>query len=517
MENANKRIAKNTVYMYVRLVTTMVIGLYISRLALEVLGVSDFGLFSVVGGVLAIFTFISSSLSSATTRFFNIEMGKPDGDVNASFNINLVLHTAMAAVVLVLSESIGMWYIHNHLNVAPDRMGDAVFIFHVSMLTACIGIVNTPYQSLITAHERFRFLTVLDITNSVIRLCGILLLSIAPREGISATVGGCHLEISLLRLYSIIFALTTANSFAAAHWLAWREWRDIIKIRFVGEWKRYKAVLVYNNWNLLATLTYMTNNSGTDLLLNAFFGTAMNGAFAISRTVKQAIANFTGNFDSASAPQIIQAYAAGDSKRYTYLCNQIGRINILAFELIGFPLLVELDFVLKIWLGKVPDGAYTLTFLSIIQGGLALTCGGIYNLINATGKIKWFKINTSFFFLIAIPIGYALFSIGYPPYSILIVLILAEILQRVVQLLLMHRLLGFDSWQYAREAYGKPALIGLIASAGLYAHSLMTDESAAKSIGAIAVCTVLTVILIYTIGLKREERMTVKHFIASRL
>lgn len=496
MASANTRIARNTIYMYIRLITTMVIGLYVSRLAIALLGVSDYGLFSVVGGVLAMFTFISGSLASATSRFFNIEMGKKGGDVNASFNINLVLHCAMAAIVLLLAESIGMWYIYHHLNVEPGKLDDVVFVYQVSILTACLGIVNTPYQSLLTAHEKFGFLAMVDTANSLLRLACVVGLTLLPEAG--------------LRLYSLIFALTTATTFVAYHYKAFLGWRDTIRLRFVRGWGRYREVLVFNNWNLLATMAYMANSSGVDLLLNAFFGTPMNGAFAVSKTVKSSIMNFTDNFDTASAPQIVQSYAAGDRERYTYLCNKLGRINILMFELMCFPLLMELHFVLQLWLGNVPAGAYELTFLGIIQGGIALTNGGIFNLINATGRIKWFKINVSFFFLVCLPAGYCMFSLNMPYYSIVLLLIAADIAQRAVQLVLMRRLLGFDSLQYARKAYLRPAAIAAIMALFIYIRSQIVVDSAAMHLLIIAATAVLTIILVYTIGLTSGERKALR-------
>lgn len=497
MRSANRRIAKNTAFMYVRLLTTMVIGLYVSRLALEILGVSDYGLFAVVGGVLAMFTFISNSLASATSRFFNTEMGKKDGDVNASFNINLLLHVCLAIIIFALAETIGLWYVYNRLNVESGKLADAVFVYHISIITACLGIVNGPYQSLFAAHERFKFMAVMDIVNSLVRLGCILMLSLYHGD-------------NALRVYSIIFSLTTANTFVVYHWVAYRNWAHIIKYRFVGGWQRYREVLSFGGWNVLATMAYMVRSSGSDLLLNSFFGTAMNGAFALSRTVNQSIMSFTGSFDSASAPQIIQSYAAGDNDRCTYLCNKIGRINILMFELLCIPLLIELDFVLRLWLGKVPDGAYMLTYLNILVGGMSLTCGGIFNLINATGRIKWFKVNTSTLFIACIPIGYILFDNGFPAYSILVLFLVADVLQRGVQLYLMHRLLGFDSWRYAREAYGRPMVIGIIAAAGFYLHSFLDIESALESIATIGATAVLTILLIYGIGLTGDERAAIK-------
>lgn len=504
MQAANRRIAKNTAYMYVRLITAMVVGLYTSRLVLEILGVSDYGLFAVVGGVLAVFTFISSSLATATSRFFNIEMGREGGDVNASFNINLVLHAALALIIFVLAETVGLWYVYNRLNVAPGKLDDAVFVYHVSILTACLGIVNNPYQSLLTAHERFKLLAVVDIANTLLRLGCVLLLALY--HGPYA-----------LRLYSVIFALTIANSFVVYHVVAHRRWRAIVARRFVVGWSRYRSVLTFGGWNVLATVSYTARSSGSDLLLNSFFGTAMNGAFAISKTVNSCLTTFTGNFDNASAPQIIQAYAAGDRQRYTYLCNKLGRINLLMFELMAFPLLVQLDWLLHLWLGTVPAHALEFCLLYIVISGVALSCGGIYNLMNACDNIKWFKINCSFFFLVCIPVGYVMFRAGYPAYTILVLFLVADVMQRAVQLVLLKRIMGFDSWGYVKEAYARPLLIGALLTALLLAVKAMPIDGAVGKAVSIVVCLIATVLLVVFVGLKQSERKELQTFIRKRI
>lgn len=493
MLSQNHRIARNTFYMYVRQITIMVVGLYTSRLVLETLGVSDYGLFAVVGGVLAIFTFISSSLAIATSRFFNIEMGRKGGDVNASFCINLTLHAVFALIIFALAETVGLWYVCNRLNVAEGKFTDAVFVYQVSIITACLGIFNTPYQSLFTAHEQFSFLAVIDIANSLIRLGCIVLL------------GFYHGPYSL-RLYSIIFALTIANTFVVFYIKAHRMWRDTVRLRVVSGWHRYKAVLGFGGWNVLATLAYTARSSGSDLLLNSFFGTAMNGAFAISKTVNNSLVVFTGNFDNASAPQIIQAYAAGDSRRYTFLCNKLGRINLLVFELIAFPLLIQLDFVLHLWLGSVPNHTLEFCTLYIVAGGVAMSCGGIYNLMNASGDIKWFKISCSFFFIACIPIGYVLFSHGFPAYTILVLFLVADMAQRVVQLWLLNRIVGFDAWHYVKEAYTRPLAIAIVLTVVIFSSRLLPIDTMTLKLVSITLCLILTILLVLFVGLHADER-----------
>lgn len=302
---ANKKIAKNTIFMYIRLFTTMVIGLYTSRLVLLILGVSDYGLFSIVGGVLAMFTFISGSLASATSRFFNVEMGKTNGNVNRCFNINFTLHVSLSIIVLILAETIGLWYIYNKLNIETGKMDDALFVYQVSILTACLGIINNPYTSILGAYERFNFLAGVDIINTLIRLVCVILLQ--------------YIEDNTLCFYSIIMSLTTINTFIVYHWAVAKNWPNIIKFKFVKGWKNYREVLVFSNWNLLSTVALMARTTGCDLIINSFFGTMVNGAFAISKTINNYVVTFSTNFDSASAPQIIQSYSSGNLARCNYL------------------------------------------------------------------------------------------------------------------------------------------------------------------------------------------------------
>lgn len=497
MESANRRIAKNTLYMYIRLFTTMFIGLYTSRIVLQVLGVSDYGLFSVVGGVLAMFTFISGSLGTATSRFLNTEMGKPDGDVNRIFNVNVILHILLALVIFILAETIGLWYIHNMLSVASGKMQDAVFIFHIAIITACLGIINTPYASLFTAHERFKFLAQFDIFNTLFRFGCILLLQFYHGN-------------YTLRIFAIIMTFTTANTFVVFHLLAAKYWPDTIKYRFVRGWKYYKDVLVFGNWNLLATMAYMLRNSGCDLIVNTYFGTSVNGSFAIGKNVNQYVSDFSLKFDSASAPQIIQAYAANDKDRYVFLSNKIGKYGLLLFLIVFFPLYIELDFILHIWLGEVPDGALLFTQLNLIIAGWSLSSGGLFHVINASGKIKWFKIELSILFVLCLPIGYILFKFGYPPYSILILFLIADIVQRFIQLFLAKILLGFDSWNYVKNAYFRPLLIVVIMTLLLNMYdSTMYDTALLKCISIVS-CLLFMLFLTYWIGFTEEERTILK-------
>lgn len=499
----NKKIAKNTIFIYFRLFTTMIIGLYSSRIVLQVLGVSDFGIFSVVGGVLAMFTFITASLGAATSRFFNVEMGKEHGDVNKIFNVNQLLHIVLAAIIFVLAETIGLWYIYNKLVLPEGKLVDALFVYQVSIVTICLGIINEPYSSLFSAHEKFGFLTTFDIANTLFRFVCVLALLYLPGNS--------------LRYYSIIMSLTTINTFLVFHVYAAHKWPQIIKLRFIKGWSNYKPLLSFSGWNLLSTVSFMARSSGSDLLLNSFFGTAVNGAYAISRSVNNYVSTFAANFDVASGPQIIQSYSSGNTERCNYLVNKLGRFSLLLFEVIFFPLYIELDFILHLWLGNVPDGVLTFCQINLILCGISLSCGGFSQLISASGKIKWFKIEISSFFLVCIPIGYVLFKLGYSQYSLLIMFIIADLLQRAVQMVLLKTVLNFDSIQYMKEAYVKPIIIAIIMSVLLFGYSCLDITNTFVRLLSIVACFIITTAIVYYIGLTSGEKTKVVSMLKNKI
>ncbi len=491
-QSSNKKIAINTIYMYARLFITMAIGLYTSRVVLLILGVSDYGLFNVVGGIVALFGFISNSLGAASARFLNAEMGKPGGDVNRIYNINFTLHIIFSAILFILAESIGLWYVLNNLSIAPGKLSDALFVYQVSIITACIGIISTPCSSIFSAKEKFGFLSILDIINTIVRLLCVIALQ--------------YYKGNSLRFYSLIMSFTTINSFVIYYWLSIKWWPSIVKWRFIRGWNNYRPVLSFGSWNLLSTASMMARNTGTDLVLNSFFGTITNGVYAISRSVSNYVTIFSSNFDSASAPQIIQSYNSGDFQRSNYLVNKMGRFCLLLFELVLFPLWIELDFILHLWLKNVPDGVLFLCKLNLILAAVSLSGGGIVTLINASGKIKWFKIEQSICFLLCIPLGILLFKIGFPDYTIMVLFILADLIQRLIQLVLLKKLLLFNSLHFTKEAYLRPIIIAIIMGLFVYGYSLLSVESIWLKVLAILITFFVTAFVIYTYGLYNDER-----------
>ncbi|MCI6160837.1 MAG: oligosaccharide flippase family protein [Prevotella sp.] len=500
----NKRIAKNTVFIYVKLLLTMIIGLYTSRTILCILGVSDYGLLNVTGGVLGMFTFLSAGLGGATTRFINFEMGKKEyGNLNRVFNICLTLHFVIAAVVFLLGETIGVYYIYHYLNVENGRQDDAMFIYQISIVFTCIGIINGPYGGLLNAYEKFFETTVINIISTSITLLIVIALTF---------VGG-----DVLRLYVALSTLTSVFSFLAIQYLAHHYWPDTVKLKFVRRDSRYKEIISYSGYNIGSTLSLMARSTGSDLLINLFFGTAVNGAYAVARSVQNYVNTFVSNFDAAAAPQITQAYSGHDANRYNYIIFKVGKFGFLAMLLAYFPLNAELLWILELWLGNVPESTLQFCQCTLLIVLVSSTSGGIAQFINGSGKIKWFKIESSVLFLLCIPVGYILFKQGFPAYSILVLFVIADILQRCIQLVLLKVILNFDVVIYIREVYVRPFVITGIMYFYLFIYSRLPLDGHAFHFWGFVFTFLLTLFFVLYVGLKSNERKVIYDVIKKKV
>ena len=490
--SANIRIARNTVVIYARMVVTILVGLITSRLVLQALGADDVGLYSAVGSTVALISFITGALTATTVRFMNIEMGKPDGDTNRMFNICHVIHIGGALLLFAILETVGLWYIHNHLNVLPGKEADAMFVFQVSTLVACLGISNVPFQSLFTVHERFVTIALVDIVNALVKL--------------GLVIGLLYWKGNGLRMYAVLMSVTTWISFIVYHWLCRRRWPDIVRWKPVRERKAYKEVLVFNNYNLLSSASMIARSQGSNMLINAFFGTAVNAAFYYAGTVQNYVNQFIANFDMAAAPQITQNIGAGNRERSLALTERVCRICLLLFLLLFFPLWSELDFILRAWLGaKIPEGTVLMCRWTLLVAAASATSAGLAQLINAFGRIKWYKIEFSVLYLGCLVAGWLLFRSGYPAYSIIVCFVVADLLSRVIQLILLRFQFGFDLKRFVKEAYLRPAGAALLLIGWLALYRLLPLESAWAKVGGIILTGIVTAVVLYFIGLKPSE------------
>lgn len=490
--SGNKRIAKNTLVIYGQLLLRLILGLYTSRLALEALGVSDFGLYSVVAGVVGLFTFVSASLANTTIRFVNVERGKPDGDLNKVFNVCHVLHIVMAVLLLLLLEIGGIYYINHFLNIEPGREADAMFAFQVAIIVCCLGIVNVPFSSLFNATEKFLFTAVVAISIKVAQL--ILLFWLLTYEG------------NRIKAFALIESLTTLTSFMVYHYYCYCQWPNVVKWRFYNKSKLYKEILIFSFYNLLSTIAGYARGQGSMLLINYFFGTIINGAFAVAKILERNLYMFANNFQSAAEPQITQNYSSGNTERVFYLASRVGKYCIMMMLIAFFPLWAELDFILHVWLIKVPDEALIFCQMILLLVLVSVTDGGLSIVVNASGKVSKFKTIYSIITLLCIPIGYWVLKVGGPAYMVLVVFLIADIIWRIIQIFMMHCILQFPVLRYCREAYFPLIVVLLPIIICMMITSLIPIESPMWHIGHLLFILAVTICSSFCFGLKKNER-----------
>lgn len=477
---------------YGQMMLRVLLGLYTSRLALEALGVSDFGLYSVVAGVIVLFTFISESLSGTTIRFVNVERGKKDGDLNRVFNACHVLHLGLALFLFFILEIGGVFYIHHYLNVEPGKETDAMFVFQIGVVMCCLGIINMPFSSLFNAAEKFLFVAVVAISVKVVQL--LLLFWLLTYEG------------SRIRAFALIETLTMLTSFVVYHYYCYRRWPEVVKWKFVQRWAVYKEMILFSYYNLLSSMAGMARGQGSLLLINYFFGTVVNGAFAVAKTIERNIHPFAFNIQSAAEPQITQSYSSGDMERVFFLTSRIGKYSMLMMMLAFFPLWAELDFILGIWLVTVPEGAVVFSKMILLLVFVYITNGGLSHVVHASGKVSKFETTFSIITLMCIPIGFVALRAGSPAYMVLVIFIIADSVWRIIQICMMRSILHFPVIRFCRETYLPVFIASLPVIVCMIVTSWVQNESNLWHFSHFVLILLAVVISVYYLALKKRER-----------
>ncbi len=488
----NKRIAKNSLVIYANLLLRMLLGLYTSRIALEALGVSDYGLFYVVGGVVTLFGFIFDSLSSTTYRFINFEQGKENGDVNKIFNACHVMHLLMAIVIFLLLETFGLYYIDNCLNVAVGKENDAFFVFQVAVIFCCIGIANVPFSGLLYAVENFKLNAVVNISVKIVQL--LLLFWLLSYDG------------NRIRVFALIIALTKMACFITYHIYCHNHWPDIVKWRFSKDWGLYKKIGSFSTYNLLSFISSMGRNQGSNLLINIFFGTSINGAFSLAKTIERNLLPFSNNLLSATAPQIIQNYSSGDMRRVYNLTSRAGKYVMLVMLIAFFSLWIELDFVLRIWLGYVPPNTLEFCRFILLLVFIGVTDAGLSHVINASGKVARFTTVYCMINVLCILMGFLLLNAGSPAYMLLLIFLVADSVWRVIQFIMVRQILDFPIKQFIRDVYYPVLKVILCMLLFIGVLSLLNIECGLWHVCRIFLIFIAAVLFVFFVGLKNTER-----------
>ena len=433
----NKRIAKNTVFMAVRMAITMGISLYTSRVVLAQLGFVDFGIYNVVGAVALFMGFFNSALAYAMQRFMNVELGQTGGrDMQRVFSACCVCTLIVTGVFIAVAEAGGMWFLNNHLSIPAERMHDARIVFQLSLLIVACELLRVPYNSLIIAHERMAFFAYNSIVEAVLKLAVVVLLMIA---------GGNKLLIYVGSLVGVAVIITGAYVvYCRRHFptLRFSLARGRGKVREIGK---------FAGWNLLTCISDLAFLQGSPIILNIFFGVTLNATMGIANQVKTAVYAITRGMQVASNPQIIQSYAAGNSVDFTGLVDRISRLSFYIVLFLGLPIILNAGFILSLWLTDVPPDCGVFVRLMVLFCIVDSLTAPLWAAMQATGNIARYQIVMSAGWLMSLPLIWGGYRLGFPSYWLLAVWCIIDFVLLWIRLFFNERSCGIRVSLYVRR------------------------------------------------------------------
>lgn len=488
----NKRIAKNTLLLYIRMLLTMVVSLYTSRVVLGALGVEDYGIYNVVGGVITMFTFINGAMVSSTQRYLNFELATSNADkLRSIFTTSMQIHALIALAIILLGETVGLWFLMNKLVIPEARMTAAMWVYQCSILSCAVGIMSTPYNADIIAHEKMSAFAYISILDVCLRLLIVYLLVISPYDKLIVYA----ILILLVQLLIRYIYSRYCNKHFKETLLEWKINRPLLK-----------EMAGFAGWSFWGNLAGILHTQGLNMMLNIFFGPIVNAARAIAVQVQGAILQFVCNFQTALNPQITKTYASGNLEQMHSLMFRSARFSFLLLFFISLPVLLETDFILTIWLKTVPADAVIFTQIMICISLIYSTANPCVIANQATGKVKVYQMVVGGILLSILPISYIVLKLGAPAYSVFIVHFFVESVAQFSRMYMLRKLINLPMWQYMRNIY-LPIVATVIISIVLpiIIHALM-EEGWLRFITVGLTCVVSVGTCVLLIGMTETER-----------
>lgn len=495
----NRRIAKNTFLLYLRMFFAMAVSLYTSRIVLAQLGIVDFGIYNVVGGFVTIFAVINSAMTGSTQRFLTIELGRNNSRrLHLIFNTSMQIHLLISVIVVIVAEIAGLWFMQNKMQIPSERMDAAYWVFQFSVLSMVVSFVNVPYTALIIAYEKMGAFAYISVLEVLLKLASAFLLMISP--------------IEKLKFYAILmFACPLVVRFCYMTYCN----RHFVesKLKMVFDKGLFKEMAVFASWGLFGQLAGVGMTQGVNVLLNMFFGPVVNAARGVAVQVQGAVSQFALNFQTAVNPQITKTYAGDNLEEMHRLICRSAKFSFILLFAIGLPLIIEAPVVLGLWLKQVP--ANTVPFLRIIL--LITIVDSVANPMMvaaaATGKIKRYQTAVGGLLLLVVPLAYAVLKLGAPPISVFIVHFIICIIAFVARLYIVAPLTKLRPIMFFRNVVFKCVCVAAVSFVISYGIYVIFPKN---TICALLICIMTAVIVCmvsYLIGLSREERQFAKKIV----
>ena len=489
---SNKKLAKNTLFMYFRMLLTMIVGLYTSRVVLQTLGIEDFGIYNVVGGIVVLFTFINSAMSTVTQRHLAYELGKVNGNMSKIFSMCFNIHVGIAIIITLLAETAGLWFLNYKMNFPENKMFIVNIVYQITILTTIANIIRVPYNALILAEEHMNFYAYTGIVEALLKLFIVYVLIFLP--------------INKLILYSILLFLVVFIINIIYIYYCKRQFSDIRLIK-VHDKIIYKRLLSFSGWSMFGSLANVGYQQGINVLINIFYGVTFNTVVGIANQVNTNISNFVVNFQQALNPQLIRTQSSGDKERQFSLICKASKFSFLIMFFIALPLMINLNYVLKIWLGIFPNHTIEVCNIIVIAALIESLSGPLFVTIYAVGKIKKYQIVISVLLLLNIPISYLIGKLNGSAEGMFYVRMLIYILCFITRIIFLKQLINFN-WKkylsYTIVPIFTTLCFILVPIVGLYKFLIVNNFTYFILISLIIV--IYESIIILFIGLSKSER-----------
>ncbi len=482
--------------LYFRMLLTMLVSLFTVRVVLDTLGVVDYGIYNVVGGMAAMFSFLSGTMASASQRFFAFELGRKNyGQLKKTFSMTMTIYAMIAIIILLLSETVGLWLLNNKMTIPPERMEAARWVYQFSILSFMMAMFSVPYNAAIIAHERMKIYAYVSIVEVSLKLMIVYLLLVFPYDK--------------LKLYAVLmFTVTTLITFVYRTYTQ----REFSECRYSFYWDRtlFKEIVVFSGWNIIGNMSAIFKNQGNNILLNIFFGPAVNAAQGIAMQINSAVAAFVTNFQMALNPPITKSYAANDYENTINLSFQGARFSFFLLYFLTLPILLNTKLILGLWLKEIPD--YTIIFVRLIL--VISLCDTLYRTLItlhlSTGRIKDLQIIIGGLNLLILPVSYFFLKLGSEPQITLIITLIFSLASIYIRLYLLNKVFPISLMQYTRQVIFNISAVLLSSFPISYLIVHLFTENIPGLIISIILSSISCAAFIYMIGLTYKERIWIK-------
>ena len=499
----NKRIAKNTVILYIRMIVVMFITLFTSRVILKALGVDDFGIYNVVGGVVTMMAVVNNAMAVATQRYLTFELGKGDmQQFKKVFSTCMTIYIALAILLLLLAETVGLWFVNTQLVIAPDRLFAANIVYQFAILSSICAMIQIPYNAAIISHEKMNAFAYIGIVEAVMRLLIAYVLFISP--------------IDKLSLYGGLTFLSSFAIFATYRTYCIRKFQET-HYTFMWDKALTRQLISYSGWNLFGALSGVAKGQGLNILINIYFGAAVNAAHGIANQLNHAITMLFSNFYIAVRPQITKYYAQNNLKEMFNLVYRSSKMSFFLILVCSLPLIIEAPAIIQLWLGQTPDYVISFVRIIVIISAVDAMSTPLMTAIHATGDIRLYQIVVGVTMILTLPISWIFLKLGYNANVVFYVSLVLSTISLFIRLAIANKKTGIPYWGFIKTVIAPSVIVSAVAVVPAYAAQKIMEQGIMPTITVCCISVISVLFAAYTIGLNKQERGAISRMFLKKL